>query len=610
MKNKFLSHTWMVLAGLFFSAIFGLESKASSIARTVTIVESQTIAITLEATPDSAVFVYAVEESVSSGVTAINISDGGSYDAANSLIKWGPWFDAQTRVLSYELEVSDNITTGTFPGGQGSFDGVNIAINGEVRWDAGETEPTQGSSRVVRSIASAGGSLLVKLEVSPESTVFVHAVEDGLPSGLVPSNINEGGSFDAANGLIKWGPWFDAQTRMLSYELDPTGLGNATFPGGQGSFDGINISIGGESSVDLGGGGSSVNQAPIAQDASFSVVGGQTLSLSLTANDPDGDSLTYTLVSNPTHGTLTSSGPSRIYTPNDGFSGADSFTFRANDGTDDSNLATINIEITEAFNGGSKVNRTFSVVGSTLLVKLEVSPESTVFVHAVEDGLPSGLVPSNINEGGSFDAANGLIKWGPWFDAQTRMLSYELDVSGQASFTLPGGKGSFDGVNVLIEGDLQYPHTPNNPPIAFGAVIKVESGKSSGALLYGYDPDEDDYQIIIQSEPTHGSLNLDDLPVVLYTPYANYVGEDSFRFILTDGTDFSEPATVGVFVTEPEKPKGIDSITRLPSGKLVIEFTGTLKSTKSLRDPFLPVDGAESPLITPATDAAMFFSAD
>jgi hypothetical protein len=403
MKNNFLSHAWMVLAGLFFSAIFGLESKASSIARTVTIVDSQTIAITLEATPDSVVSVYAVEESVSSGVTAINISDGGSYDAANSLIKWGPWFDAQTRVLSYELEVSDNITTGTFPGGQGSFDGVNIAINGEVRWDAGETEPTQGSSRVVRSIASAGGSLLVKLEVSPESTVFVHAVEDGLPSGLVPTNINEGGSFDAANGLIKWGPWFDAQTRMLSYELDTTG---------------------------------------------------------------------------------------------------------------------------------------------------------------------------------------------------------------QASFTLPGGKGSFDGVNVLIEGDLQYPHTPNNPPIAFDAVIKVESGKSSGAVLYGYDPDEDDYQIIIESEPTHGLINLDDLPVVLYTPYANYVGEDSFRFILTDGTDFSESATVSVFVTEPEKPKGIDSITRLPSGKLVIEFTGTLKSTKSLRDPFLPVDGAESPLITPATDAAMFFSAD
>ena len=53
--------------------------------------------------------------------------------------------------------------------------------------------------------------------------------------------------------------------------------------------------------------------------------------------DPDGNSLTAVKASDPTHGALTlNSDGSFTYTPAAGFSGADSFTYKANDGKVDS----------------------------------------------------------------------------------------------------------------------------------------------------------------------------------------------------------------------------------------------------------------------------------
>ncbi|NOG48614.1 MAG: cadherin-like domain-containing protein [Chloroflexi bacterium] len=58
--------------------------------------------------------------------------------------------------------------------------------------------------------------------------------------------------------------------------------------------------------------------------------------------DVDGDTLTAVLVVGPTNGTLTlSNDGSFIYTPNAGFNGSDSFTYRASDGTLLSNIATV-----------------------------------------------------------------------------------------------------------------------------------------------------------------------------------------------------------------------------------------------------------------------------
>ncbi|MBC7128925.1 MAG: tandem-95 repeat protein, partial [Thermoplasmatales archaeon] len=63
-------------------------------------------------------------------------------------------------------------------------------------------------------------------------------------------------------------------------------------------------------------------------------------------SDIDGDTLTAILVSSPSHGSLTfNSNGSFTYTPDANYHGTDSFTYKANDGQADSNIATVYITI-------------------------------------------------------------------------------------------------------------------------------------------------------------------------------------------------------------------------------------------------------------------------
>ena len=65
----------------------------------------------------------------------------------------------------------------------------------------------------------------------------------------------------------------------------------------------------------------------------------------MTADD-DGDPLTAVLVDGPTNGTLTlDPDGSFTYDPDPNFNGSDSFTYKADDGIDQSNVASVNITI-------------------------------------------------------------------------------------------------------------------------------------------------------------------------------------------------------------------------------------------------------------------------
>ncbi len=87
------------------------------------------------------------------------------------------------------------------------------------------------------------------------------------------------------------------------------------------------------------------NHAPVAYDQSLSTPENTALAITLTASDADGDPLTFTVLTNPSHGTLIGTLPNLTYEPGVDYAGSDSFTFKANDGKVDSNIATIAISI-------------------------------------------------------------------------------------------------------------------------------------------------------------------------------------------------------------------------------------------------------------------------
>jgi len=89
-----------------------------------------------------------------------------------------------------------------------------------------------------------------------------------------------------------------------------------------------------------------VNDAPIANNQSVTTTEDAAKLITLTGSDVDGNTLAYSIVAAPDHGTLSGSAPNLTYTPASNYNGPDGFTFKVNDGAVDSNIATVSITIT------------------------------------------------------------------------------------------------------------------------------------------------------------------------------------------------------------------------------------------------------------------------
>ncbi len=87
------------------------------------------------------------------------------------------------------------------------------------------------------------------------------------------------------------------------------------------------------------------NSAPVAKNKELSTVQDVTIDITLEATDAEGSALTFTVVAAPQEGEITGNAPNLSYKPKDGFVGSDSFTFKANDGRNDSNVATVSITV-------------------------------------------------------------------------------------------------------------------------------------------------------------------------------------------------------------------------------------------------------------------------
>ncbi|MDB9712948.1 choice-of-anchor L domain-containing protein, partial [Flavobacteriaceae bacterium] len=88
-----------------------------------------------------------------------------------------------------------------------------------------------------------------------------------------------------------------------------------------------------------------LNFAPVAIDQEVTTDEDTVVEITLTATDENGDVLSYSIVDQPLNGSVTLEGNIATYTPNELYDGLDSFTFIANDGLLDSNIATVSITV-------------------------------------------------------------------------------------------------------------------------------------------------------------------------------------------------------------------------------------------------------------------------
>ena len=85
---------------------------------------------------------------------------------------------------------------------------------------------------------------------------------------------------------------------------------------------------------------------PIALGGNITTQEETPVSITLEGSDPDEDTLTFSIISKPSHGSLDGTAPNLVYTPEKDFNGEDSFIFSISDGRVDSNDTTISITVT------------------------------------------------------------------------------------------------------------------------------------------------------------------------------------------------------------------------------------------------------------------------
>src|SRR5207249_19421 len=167
------------------------------------------------------------------------------------------------------------------------------------------------------------------------------------------------------------------------------------------------------------------NDAPVATAQSVTTNQDTAKAISLTASDVDGDTLTYVVVTAPTHGTLSGTAPNLTYTPAAGYFGSDSFTFKANDGTVDSAAATVSLTV-------AHVNRA-AVAADQAVTTAEATAKAIVLTASDVDG---DALTYAIVVGPAHGALSGV--------APTVTYTPAANYNGPDSFTFKANDGTVD----------------------------------------------------------------------------------------------------------------------------------------------------------------------
>lgn len=120
--------------------------------------------------------------------------------------------------------------------------------NGTLPSTANTQPPSTARAEITANMDSAG-TWIIHLAVTPNSNTAVYAIQEHPPVGWEVFDIDANGIYDDVLQEIKWGPFFDSQSREFSYRLrePPEGFSDAAFEGIV-SYDGYRTMIGGDRS--------------------------------------------------------------------------------------------------------------------------------------------------------------------------------------------------------------------------------------------------------------------------------------------------------------------------------------------------------------------------
>ena len=277
-----------------------------------------------------------------------------------------------------------------------------------------------------------------------------------------------------------------------------------------------------------------VNDAPVANDDTAATTEDIPVPIAVLANDTDvdGDPLTATNLTQPTNGTTTLNVDNTVtYTPNAGFTGSDSFTYTANDGTADSNVATVAVTV-------NRVNDAAVATNDTATTTEDIPVTIAVLANDTDaDGDP--LTVTNLTQ-----PTNGTATLNP---DDTVTYTPNPDFHGSDSFTYTANDGIADSnvatVSVTVDAVNDAPVATND-----AATTTEDTPVTIAVLANDTDVDGDPLTVTNLTQPANGTTTLTVDNTVTYAPNAGFSGSDSFTYTANDSTVDSNVATVSVTV--------------------------------------------------------------
>ncbi len=390
---------------------------------------------------------------------------------------------------------------------------------------------------------------------------------------------------------------------------------------------------------DFSGGATGGNTRPIASTQNVSVNIGASVNITLSGSDSDNDSLSYNVLANPANGSLSGTAPNLSYTPNSSFIGQDSFTFNVNDGTTNSETASVNINVTNVQNDVySNLVNSINVDGNaddwSTLSSFAADPDdisgANNFINwqsaaAAHSASNIYFLYQNYTAVNTNSNSGDFIGWGwqTYIDTDgSNTTGYQIGNIG-AEYVVQGtelqtytGSGydwswnNYTDVNLEYNGntvelsfarslisnpnDLQIlfvgnneasngsgsDYYPNNTdvfryqltggtvnsasrPVANDMTFDVTQNGSRTFNLSATDQDNDALSYRLIDSPNNGALGgfNSNGASINYTANAGFVGDDSFRYVVNDGTFDSSVQTVRLRVVAASTPSTDPEIT-------------------------------------------------
>lgn len=278
-----------------------------------------------------------------------------------------------------------------------------------------------------------------------------------------------------------------------------------------------------------------LNDAPQANDDTFNAELNSTRTFNLRLNDvePDNEIMLFYMVVPPANGTATLSVTTGVvnYTPNNGYTGPDFFTYQACDPCFVCNQAAVTVNVLPA-----NASPVFTPVSLNATEDQQLSGSLAGFVSdADNDNLTFGLITNSPNGSVSLQP-NGNFTFTPQanFSGLTSFFIQACDIVGQCATAVVA-------VNVAAVNDSPIAQndtfTGSEDTAVNGSVNTNDSDIDSSPLNY-----------TVVTPPASGSLNLASNGAFTYNPPANQSGNYSFTYQVCDNQNACATATVSLTI--------------------------------------------------------------